>query len=161
MVLAAGWALALRETDPTTNGPVEPISNAAVEAVLEGFEGGTVRLSDFRGAPLVLNYWASWCAPCLDEMPGFEAVYQRNLDRVGFLGVNITDDQNAARAVIEMTGITYPVAVDADGSTFPIFGGLGMPTTVFIDSAGRQLDVITGALSEEALQDTIDTLFGT
>lgn len=153
-------SFAFQDSSDPVAGPAAIGQDVGTDVVFGGFDGGAVRLSDFRGIPLVLNYWASWCAPCLEEMPGFERVYQANRDQVAFLGVNITDDPTAARAVVELTGISYPLAVDADGSTFTVFGGLGMPTTVFIDASGRTLDVYTGTLTETALQEKIDTLFG-
>ncbi|HIE21766.1 MAG TPA: TlpA family protein disulfide reductase [Acidimicrobiia bacterium] len=131
----------------------------APQFALPNFEGETVRLTDFRGQPLVLNYWASWCLPCLAEMPDFEAMYQKHGDEVAFLGINLADDPVGAEYVLNDTGITYPVAVDADASTFEALGGFGMPTTVFIDSEGYILEMYTGALTAEELDDRIERYF--
>lgn len=143
----------------TGSGQVELDRPPAPEVVLEGFDSGTVRLSDFAGQPLVVNFWASWCVPCLAEMPGFERVHQQHQGEVAFLGVNLADDPGAAEAVVDQTGISYPVARDPDGSAFEAFQAFGMPTTVFISPEGAIVELYTGELSAEALAERIDRYF--
>lgn len=143
----------------TTGGRDELDGSPAPEVALESFDGGTVRLADFEGQPLVVNFWASWCVPCLAEMPGFERVHQQHKGKVAFLGVNLADDPGAAEAVREQTGITYPVARDPDGSAFETFQAFGMPTTVFISPQGAIVELYTGELSAEALAERIDRYF--
>ncbi len=135
--------------------------DSAAEFVLPNFDGETVRLSDFRGQGVVVNYWASWCLPCLAELPGFEQVYQRNRGAVTFLGINLADDPSSALSVVAQTGITYPLAVDADGVTFNAFGGYAMPTTVFISPDGEVLELYGGPLTAEELEARVETYFGT
>lgn len=137
----------------------EPIGPPVPEVMLQGFDSGTVSLDDFAGQPLVVNFWASWCVPCLAEMPGFERVHQQHQGEVAFLGVNLADDPGAAEAVLEQTGITYPVARDPDGSAFEVFQAFGMPTTVFISPQGTIVELYTGELSAEALAERIDRYF--
>jgi thiol-disulfide isomerase/thioredoxin len=143
----------------TGSGQDELDGPPAPEVVLEGFDGGTVRLADFAGQPLVVNFWASWCVPCLAELPGFERVHQQHKGEVAFLGVNLADDPGAAEAVVEQTGISYPVARDPDGSAFEAFQAFGMPTTVFISPEGAIVELYTGELSAEALAERIDRYF--
>jgi thiol-disulfide isomerase/thioredoxin len=135
--------------------PREPAPNFA----LPNFEGETVRLADFRGGPLVINYWASWCLPCLAEMPDFEVVYQKHKDEVAFLGINLADDPVGAEYVLNDTGISYPVAIDEDASTFVAIDGIGMPTTLFIDPDGYIIEMYTGPLTEEELDERIERYF--
>ncbi|MFQ5523788.1 MAG: TlpA family protein disulfide reductase [Acidimicrobiia bacterium] len=137
----------------------EAPGDPAPEIVLPSFEGETVRLADFRGQPLVVNYWASWCFPCLAEMPGFEAVYQSHKGQVAFLGINLADDPVGAELVLNDTGITYPVAVDREGTSFTAFGGFGMPTTVFIDPDGYIIEMYTGELTAQELDKRIQKYF--
>ncbi len=131
----------------------------APDIALPNFQGETVRLTDFRGQGLVVNYWASWCVPCLAEMPGFEQVYQRQRADVGFLGINLADNPSSARAVIDVTGVTYPLAVDADGASFAEFGAYGMPTTIFIGPDGTVLELRTGELTAAQLEAKIESHF--
>lgn len=132
----------------------------APDLALPNFDGQTVRLADFRGEGLVVNFWASWCPPCRAEMPGFEQVYQRYRGTgVAFLGINLTDDPVSALRVVEETGVTYPLAQDADGTAFAAFGGFGMPTTVFISSDGEILERYTGLLTASQLEQRIESHF--
>jgi thiol-disulfide isomerase/thioredoxin len=118
---------------------------------------GTV--ADYAGQPLVLNFFASWCVPCLKEMPGFERVYQSKGGDVAFLGMNLQDTDAAGVAVVEQTGVTYDMARDRDGSLFTALGGFAMPTTLFIDEGGNLLEMVSGELSAEALDDKINLYF--
>ena len=123
----------------------------APDIALPNFEGETVRLSDFEGQNLVVNYWASWCLPCLAELPGFEEVYQQKKSEVAFLGINLADDPSRALSVAADTGITYPLAADVDASSFEAFGAFAMPTTVFINSDGYVVEVSSGPLTSSEL----------
>jgi peroxiredoxin len=143
------------DLEPTSNIGLEP----APDIVLPNFEGETVRLSDFEGQGLVVNYWASWCLPCLVELPGFEEVYQERKGEVAFLGINLADDPTAALTVAADAGITYPLAVDVDGSSYKEFGGLAMPTTVFINSDGYVVEVFSGPLKSSELETRIESYF--
>lgn len=145
---------------------------AAIVAAGCGDDGATERLADievfdFDGQPqtitlterpLVINFFAESCAPCVAEMPAFEAVFQRVEDRVDFVGISEDATAAAAQRIIEATGITYRVAWDANGTAFGQFEALGMPTTVLIDASGEVLDVHTGALSQDALMAMVTDL---
>ncbi len=132
----------------------------APDIALPNFEGETVRLSGFAGQGVVINYWASWCLPCLAELPGFEQVYQRYRGQVVFWGINLADDPTAALAVAAQTGITYPLAVDASGDTFAEFGAFAMPTTIFVSPDGKVLELHSGPLTAEQLEAKIASHFG-
>ena len=152
--LALVLAIALSATSDSSS------SEAAHDFALPNFAGETVRLSDFRGQGLVVNYWASWCLPCLAELPGFEQVYQRHRGEVGFLGVNLADDPASASSVVTDTGITYPLAIDIDGATYAAFGAFAMPTTVFVAPNGEVLELHSGDLTAAELEDKIAVFFG-
>jgi len=141
----------------TDDAAVEP--NNATDVAMLDFEGNTVTISDLEGQPVVVNFWASWCAPCLAEMPGFERVYQTHRDSVQFLGVNLTDDIEPALAVVARTGVTYPLARDVQGEAFTAFGGFGMPTTVFLDESGEVVEMYTGELTADELEARIVKYF--
>jgi thiol-disulfide isomerase/thioredoxin len=132
---------------------------AAPEVVLEDFEGNAVTISSLQGQPAVVNFWASWCIPCLAELPGFEGVYQTYGDSVQFLGINLADDPASAQYVVADTGITYPLARDPEGEAFTAFGALGMPTTVFLDAEGRVVELYTGELTAGELEAKIVDYF--
>lgn len=136
-----------------------PTAEAAAEGMaFEMLDGSTAALADYRGQPLVVNFFASWCVPCLAEMPGFERVHQDLDGQVAFLGINLQDRAEDGRRVVEQTGVTYDIARDPDGSIFQTFGAFAMPTTVFIDADGTVVDLHSGEISASALADRIDEL---
>lgn len=119
------------------------------------FDGSEGSLADFAGTPTVINFWASWCAPCVVEMPAFEAVHRELHPQVAFLGLNVGDEPGAARALVERTGVTYPLATDPDSTIFQAFGGIGMPTTVLVDADGIIVTMIGSRLRAQDLRSLI------
>ncbi len=116
----------------------------------------TTALSDLpAGTPVVLNFFASWCPSCIAEMPDFENVSQSFGDDVRFIGLAMQDRPESARALVAETGVSYLVGADPNGDVYAQFGGIGMPTTVFIDADGRVTSVFSGPLNAEALTDKI------
>lgn len=107
---------------------------------LPNLGGEKVSLKDFRGKLLLLNFWASWCLPCREEMPAMERLYQKYKDR-GFviLGVNLKDDKKSAVAFVRELKITFPIAFDPDGEAGRLYGAWGLPTTYLIDANGIAL----------------------
>jgi cytochrome c biogenesis protein CcmG, thiol:disulfide interchange protein DsbE len=147
-------------------------------AQLPGFElerldeAGVMTEEDLAGAPVVINFWASWCIPCKEEAELLQETYERYRDDgVVFLGVNIKDADVDAQAFIEEYGITYPVVSDPSEVLADDLGVNGIPETFFIDAEGsfvgtaagqRQAQrggtVVLGPVSEESLTTNIDIL---
>jgi cytochrome c biogenesis protein CcmG, thiol:disulfide interchange protein DsbE len=124
-----------------------------VEASFEYFDGTEGTLADFSGRPLVVNFWASWCPACVAEMPDFEEIHARLGDEVAFLGLNMQETSEAdARDLVERTGVSYPLGLDPDGAIFTRFGGIAMPTTVFLDERGVVIATHSGALFADELE---------
>ena len=132
-------------------GEVEASSNQAADFSLELMTGGTVTLSELRGNVVMVDFWSSWCPFCIAEMPDFQKVSQAAGDRVEFIGVNLQDDAGLADDLRIETGITYRVTRDPRGVVYAAFGGIAMPTTVFIDANGIVREVVTGQMSEDRL----------
>jgi thiol-disulfide isomerase/thioredoxin len=116
---------------------------------------GVVEYADYADRPVVINFFASWCPNCIAEMPEFERVHAILGDRVAFLGVSQSDARSASIDLANETGITYETAIDEQGAFFRAFGGLGMPTTVFIRPGGEIAEVWVGALNAQALRGLI------
>lgn len=143
-IAAGAWLARAPATDPVPagrDGLPERLTGAEATplpaASLPALRGpGTVRLADYRGAPLVVNFWATWCDPCVREMPALQAVAADLDGRVSFLGVNVRDDRRRARALARRTGVTYDLAGDRSGRLFSRVDGYGMPTTLFVDAEG-------------------------
>lgn len=147
-------AAAVEFTDPSPPATEQ----SALDVPFTYFDGSAGNLADFAGRPLVVNFWASWCPACVAEMPDLEAVHRKLGDQVAFLGLAMQEtDRAAARALIDQTGVTYALGQDPDGSIFASFGGIAMPTTVFIDEEGTVVEKHPGALFAEDLEAIIRT----
>ncbi|MGH9244876.1 MAG: TlpA family protein disulfide reductase [Acidimicrobiales bacterium] len=143
------------------DGDVAAGGGDGLTASFEMIDGNAGSFVQYRGTPLVVNFFASWCVPCLAEMPGFERVHQGLAGEVAFLGINLQDRPEDGVAVVEQTGVTYDIARDPDGSLFQTFGAFAMPTTVFIDADGNVVDLHSGEISATSLRDRItDVLLG-
>lgn len=115
-------------------------------ATFTTFEGDTVALSSLYGTPLLVNFFASTCVPCVTEMPDLEAVHQEVGDQVTFLGLALQDRPEDAVDLVERTGVTYRTAQDKDGSVIAALGGTVLPTTVLLDADGQIVAVHNGQL---------------
>ncbi len=124
----------------------------APDFTLTLFDGRRLRLSDLRGKPVVLNFWASWCPPCREEAPTLEKGWETYKDKgVVFLGMDIQDTETDARAFMKEFGITYPNGQDTTSEIAVSYDISGIPTTFFITSEGKVARRWTGALGEEQL----------
>lgn len=139
----------------SVTGPT-PASGEPVPGVLvEAFDGSTVSLTDYAGTPMVVNFWASWCPPCVAEMPDLESVHQQAGDRVAFVGVNTQDTIENATRLADETGVTYDLVRDPDTELFRGFGVFGMPSTFYVDADGIIVERHTGLLTRDALVDDL------
>ena len=155
-----------QETTPPsiqqTTDATQPQKNLAPDFTVYDAQGNAVRLSDYFGKPIVLNFWASWCGPCQMEMPDFDEKYQQLGDDVQFLMVNMTDGDRetveTAAAFIAQKGYTFPVFFDTQMEAATVYGAYSLPMTFFIDSQGEPVARAVGAISGETLQRGIDMI---
>ena len=118
---------------------------AAPDFTLINPDGKKVALKDFRGKVVFLNFWATWCESCRDEMPAMERLY-REFKGKGFeiLGVNVKDKRPDALAFYKKLQLSYPVVLDPEGEVGLLYGAFGMPTTYLIDRKGIVLARLWG-----------------
>jgi len=111
---------------------------AAPDFALKSSTGENLRLSEYRGDVVMINFWATWCGPCRQEMPLLDELYTR-YERVGFslLGVNIDDDSRRAMQMIEDLGVSFPVLFDARKEVSELYEVEAMPVTVLVDREGN------------------------
>jgi cytochrome c biogenesis protein CcmG, thiol:disulfide interchange protein DsbE len=153
----AAVSLALLLTACTDGGDDhDAVGPAAPATEFETFAGEVTSLPELRGEPVVVNFWASWCAPCIAEMPDFETVHRDLRGEVRFLGLNTQDDRAAADQLVERTGVTYDLALDPDGELFRAFEVFAMPTTYFVNDRGEIAHRHSGLATEQQLRDLID-----
>lgn len=125
--------------------------------------GDALSLADFRGEVVVLNVWASWCAPCRAEAPALNSLAEEFADQgVRFIGLNTRDSQAAAEAFVANKGVTYPSLVDSDGRIQVRFADTlppqAIPSTLLIDRQGRVAARALGKVSESDLRGLIEPL---
>ena len=125
-------------------------------------DGNPVKLSELRGKPVVLNFWASWCGPCKSEMPAFEQAYRTYGESIRFMLVNATDGSRetveTARAYIDGRGYTFPIYFDTTLEASIDYGASSIPLTIFIDAEGNLVAYGAGALDAATLQRGIDMI---
>lgn len=123
---------------------------------VDNYRAGKVSLDDYKGKPLVLNFWAPWCPPCKEEAPALQAVYDKYKGRgIEFLMVSIRDtDQNVAKFMKD-NNLSFPVALDTDASLTSKYSVTGVPTTFFIDRKGDIKQAFTGAMTQTQMEEFI------
>ena len=122
-------------------------------ALLDVRDEETVRkLSDYRGQVVILNWYATWCSPCRQEIPDFQEAYTALEGDLVVFGVNLQESPGEAREMLDDFGATYPSVVDSDGDVYGHYGGLGMPVTLFIDRDGTVVSMGSGLITEETLR---------
>ena len=116
----------------------DTVSGPAPDFTLPGNSGKNLKLSEFRGQVVLLNFWASWCGPCRQEMPALEKLQQR-YQKLGFtiLGVNVEEDSRQARAMLRDLRVSFPILFDTQNRVSQLYHVSAMPTTVIIDRDGN------------------------
>lgn len=163
VVVAAGAALALAGASDSGRGNVasQASSDSAEPVSYVSWDGEeVVSTAQFRGKPLVVNFWATWCTSCLFEIPGFVSLYEKYDGKVAFLGLNIQDNPESAAAMKRELGITYPTGRDPEGEAFSAFGSVAMPTTVLIGPDGDVVERLDGEVSAGQLASKLEEYFG-
>jgi len=114
------------------------ITGKAPDFTLKGRGGKNLRLSDFRGQVLLVNFWASWCGPCRQEMPLLENLYRRYA-KLGFtvLGVNVDTDSTKANHYLKDISVSFPIVYDTSNAVSKTYNVNAMPTTVIVDRNGK------------------------
>lgn len=141
--------------EPTAEGTLTEAEELA-DVTLQRFDGTEVATSDYRGQPLVINFWASWCVPCVDEMPAFQEVHESLGDQVTFLGVNSRDTEESAQQMVETTGVTYDLARDVSGDLARSLDVATLPVTVLVLPDGTVVQKLQREVSGERLCEAIN-----
>lgn len=143
--------------------PAEEELPVAPDFTVFDIDGNEVRLSDFLGKPVVINFWATWCGYCKMHMPVFEEAFKTYGEEIHFVIVNLTDGSRetveSASAFIKEAGYSFPVYYDTSSSAAMAYGTSSIPVTYFIDAEGHAIAYGMGALDEETLQTGIDMIY--
>lgn len=148
------------EDNPAEDNPPAPVWNGPDFTVLDK-DGNEIKLSDLAGKPIVLNFWATWCGYCVQEMPDFQTAYEKYPD-VQFVMVNVTDGYyetiTSAKSFVAEKGFTFPIYFDTKSSATSAFDVNAYPQTFFIDAQGNIVAKARGAISLSNLKYGISLL---
>jgi cytochrome c biogenesis protein CcmG/thiol:disulfide interchange protein DsbE len=139
--------------------PAPAIGHPAPDFTLTTAAGETVKLSELRGRPVVLNFWATWCPPCRSEMPELQAASQRLAGQIAVVGVDQAETPAQVQAFTTQSDITYPIPLDQDAEVSRLYRVRSLPTTFFIDRSGviRQMQI--GPVTEATLAQLLKTIY--
>ncbi len=159
LFLGSGWLWWTRlpaDASPAVRTPQPAVDHPAPDFTLVRLDTGEeTTLSNLRGKPIILNFWATWCHPCRAEMPALQAAYERYGDDLLVLGVDQGEESGVVGKFIEEFGITFPILMDTAMSVSSDYRILGLPTTFFIDSQGIIRQVHAGQINSAMLAEGI------
>ena len=137
------------------------VGKLAPNFLLQDLDGRAVRLSDLRGRPVFLNFWATWCFFCLTEMPAMQRLADEYGDRIVVVGVNVGEAAADARTYAQNNAIRYPLLLDPDRAVTAAYQPRAMPTSLFIDAAGVVRAVSYGVLTPPQMREHLAPLLAT
>ena len=159
-VFGFGTGLIIIGSRPTSENPVIVLPTSDVRSMAQGmtapdftlktFAGQTVALKDLRGKRVLINFWASWCPPCLRETPDLKAAYNElREENVAFVGIGTQDETDKLKKFADDNSVDYTIVEDPKGSVSDNYGVLGLPTTFLVDSNGIVRKVFTGPVTKD------------
>jgi peroxiredoxin len=165
ILAAAGAAVfigapAVGAKDPQTLTPV-PGRPTAADFDLKDPEGRPVRLADFRGKPLIVNFWATWCPPCREEMPSMQRAHAAvSKEGIGLVAINVGEDADTVAEFLADARVEFPLPLDEASKVVMSYPVRGLPTTFVVDPDGRLTYVATGGREwdDPALLDQVRAL---
>ncbi len=125
------------------------IGTQADDFVVETMDGKQVKLSDYKGKTVFVNFWATWCPPCVGELPEFEAVYPEYKDKIQFLIVSTDTDKSKAVEFIKEKGYTMPFFWDNGKAASKVYSIQAIPTSILIGEDGKILNMHLGGMTKE------------
>ena len=136
--------------------------NSAPDFELTTLDGKKVKLSDYQGKKVILNFWATWCPPCKAEMPHMQNYYEdfAEQENVEILAVNLTSGDSADKVedFVRDYGLTFPIPMDVEGSVAQTFEAITIPTSYMIDTKGRIQNKIVGPMDDQMIEDFVSKL---
>lgn len=157
---ALGWGRVSPDGVSTALPPAPAIGHPAPDFALPTLAGDELALDALRGQPVVLNFWASWCAPCRSEMPELQRLHERLADAgVRVVGVNQGEQPAQAAAFMQTLGLTFPVALDQRTGVSQQYLVNSLPTTFFIDREGVVRSMFIGPMSDAVLAQNLRSIY--
>ncbi len=163
LVVSVGYQFLTANFNNDSNNVDQNISGqTAKDFTVIDVDGKEVSLSNFKGKPVVVNFWASWCPPCKEEMPFYNEVFKELGGEVQFMMVDLVDGSretvDSAKAFIKDNGYEFPIFFDTDQDAAIAYGIYSIPTSIFIDADGKVVKSITGTLTKADLLAEIEKI---
>lgn len=160
-ILGIIWLAVSQESavqDPSTLATRPQPGFRAPDFTLTTLDGNEITLSELKGRPVIINFWATWCGPCRQETPHFQTFYERFQDDVVMLGINQRENLDQVNGFVNEFGMTYPVLLDTDGTVYDRYQVFGLPTTWFVNPDGVLVSVAPGGITEAFLEDQLQEI---
>ena len=140
----------------SASGPAPRVGREAPDFDVKGLDGQTYRLSDFRGRPVWINFWATWCPPCRAENPDIQEVYEANADKgLVILALSIGESTETVRGYVQRTKLTYTVGLDQTTEIAARYRIVGIPTHFFVDRDGILREWRIGSMSKKTMEKNV------
>lgn len=141
----------------------ESLSEETVSApdfTLQDLNGNTVSLSDFKGKYVFLNFWATWCGPCRQEIPAMEEIYNKYQDDLVIVAVNVGEDYDTVSEFAKDYGLTFEILLDEKQAVASLYQVSGIPTSYFLDQEGNFVSGHVGTMTFESMEEEILSMMG-
>lgn len=149
--LTEGRGIFVEDPKELKNETAPTLGYLAPDFTLQDLNGQSVSLSSFRGKPVLLNFWATWCPPCRKEMPELQEFHRRYGDQVVLVGVNWGEGTSTVKRFLDQLGVSYPNLIDERGTAFVLYRLTGIPESFFIDPEGYLRGAWIGPLTAEEI----------
>lgn len=134
--------------------------NKAPDFTASLVDGSAITLSDYKGKPVIINFWATWCGPCVREMPAFERLKADFGDEIGIIAVNCGDDADTVKDFVDENGYTFPVALDESYEVTMLYPTNSIPYTVVVDANGKITHISAGAADADTMYERYKEALG-
>ncbi len=162
MIIIMGWRIFIEKNPDDNPAPGENIFQNLTTKPKKGYpapdfglmdiNGIERKLSDYKGRPVLINFWSIECPPCLDEMPVLQNAHEKMKDSIVILGINMGDPNDRIHSFVQSNKITFTILTDTDGKVSETYRIMAYPVTYFVNSDGIIVDYHTGQLSTEMLK---------
>ena len=142
--------------DRSPNNVSPYVGHTAPDFELTNLKGQSIRLGDFRGRPVLINFWATWCSYCLQELPVIEKYYERYASEINVLAIEVGDSLTDVRSIVTQYGFTFLVLRDPDSDVFQQYRLDSFPVTFVLDTEGTVVIKHQGYMSENKLVEYLD-----
>ncbi|MEX2462500.1 MAG: thiol-disulfide oxidoreductase ResA [Paenibacillaceae bacterium] len=153
ILVAVVYTLVQPRNDSIRSGELAP------DFMVTDLEGKEIKLSDYRGKGVLLNFWGSWCAPCLSEMPRMNEAYRAGIPGTEILTVNVGETRGTVEQFVHEHNLVFPVLIDPSGRAAESYRVNGLPSTFLIDGDGRIASIMTGEMvSKDQIEQILKSL---